>query len=301
MHLFNKRVCSWLCESMGIQDQTLDIKELKGGISSSVFLIQSFKTPSHKYVLRIIDKPKWLAEEPDLAAHEAAALYEAQKAGLQAPKLIAYSPSGSGLGAPLVLMSYLEGSIQLSPAPDQPWLEGLACQLALIHQHLADSFPWRFQSWVNKPSLSLPAWTHQPKFWGKAMDIILGGEPDSPKVFIHRDYHPMNLLWRHGAVNGVVDWVNACQGPAGVDVAHCRTNLVLMYGLEAAEQFLKSYLKAAPNFIYEPYWDLDSILDMCFPQPQFYQPWQEFGLDRIPATVLNQRVDLYLQEVMQHF
>jgi len=55
-------------------------------------------------------------------------------------------------------------------------------------------------------------------------------------VFIQRDFHPGNVLWRRGTVTGVVDWQSASIGPAWADVAHCRVNL-FRYGLEVADRF----------------------------------------------------------------
>ena len=72
-----------------------------------------------------------------------------------------------------------------------------------------------------------------------------------------------------------------------------------MYGPAAADQFLETYGKADPGFTYDPYWDLDSLLDMCLPEPVFYPPWQDFGLDLLGPEVLASRVDAYLESVMQ--
>ena len=99
-------------------------------------------------------------------------------------------------------------------------------------------------------------------------------------------------------MSGVVDWINACRGPAGVDVAHCRTNLAQMYGPDSADRFLDAYLDIADGFTYDPYWDIDSVLDMCLPQPTFYEPWSHFGLDRITADENMRRIDAYLERVM---
>ena len=122
--------------------------------------------------------------------------------------------------------------------------------------------------------------------------------PDVPSVFIHRDYHPTNVLWEDGVVSGVVDWVNACRGPAGVDVAHCRTNLAKMYGPAAAERFLVAYCRAAPDYVHYPYWDVDSLLDTSLPEPHFYPPWQDFGLPVIAGDLLRWRVEEHLAAVL---
>jgi aminoglycoside phosphotransferase (APT) family kinase protein len=296
---FGKDAHEWLGRSIGITTRRHDIVQMKGSTSSSVFLIQCPRgSKPQRFVLRVLDNQEWLAEEPDLAAHEAAALEEAQKAGLRAPKLVAYSSNDVGFGAPVVLMSFIEGNIELRPSNFQQWLGGLAGQLALIHQHTADAFPWRYRSWVEKAALAPPKWTTIPRVWERAIELALGAEPDSHSVFIHRDYHPTNVLWHKGAVSGVVDWINACRGPAGVDVAHCRINLANMFGPAAADQFLDTYIEVADGFAYNPYWDVDSILDACIPQPSFYGPWQEFGLSIIAPEVLRHRVDAYLERVM---
>jgi len=296
---FNEDAHEWLRRSIGGAGRRLDIDQMKGSTSSSVFLVECARdTTLQRFVLRVLDNREWLADEPDLAAHEAAALVEAEGAGLLAPRLVAYASDEVGFGAPVVLMSFIEGEIELRPSSLQQWLGDLAGQLAAIHRHAADAFPWRFRSWVDRDILAPPEWRTVPRVWERAIDLLLGAEPDSGPVFIHRDYHPTNVLWRAGAISGVVDWINACRGPAGVDVAHCRTNLAQMYGPDTADQFLDAYLKVADGFDYDPYWDVDSVLDMCLPEPTFYEPWQQFGLSIIAPGELERRIETYLERVM---
>lgn len=297
---YTNEAYEWLRQAIGISDCNFDVVQMKGSTSSSVFLIRCLHNLNpQRFVLRVLDNQQWLVEEPDLAEHEASALEEAQKTGLPVPRLVAYSSSDVGFGVPVVLMSYLEGNVELRPANFKQWLNDLADQLALLHQHPADTFPWHWQSWVEKTALVPPKWTRTPHIWEQAIDIVLGSKPAEQAVFVHRDYHPANILWCEGRVSGIVDWINACQGAAGVDVAHCRTNLALMFDFTAADQFLDAYTANSTQFNYNPYWDLDSILDMCLPQPSFYKPWQEFGLSVIPSETLKQRIDVYLESVMK--
>jgi aminoglycoside phosphotransferase (APT) family kinase protein len=298
--IFGPQAREWLARSIGAGDQLLEVVPLPGSTSSSVFLIQSSRgTETQRCVLRVLDNAGWLADEPDLAAHEAAALEEAQRAGLRAPRLVAYASDDAGFGAPVVLMSFLEGRIDLRPADFQAWLDGLARELAVIHQHQAGALAWRYETWVDKAHLAPPKWTANSHVWERAIALALTREPDTPTVFIHRDYHPTNVLWQAGAVSGVVDWINACRGPAGVDVAHCRTNLALMFGPPAADQFLDAYQALAGGFDYNPYWDVDSVLDCCYPEPGFYPPWAQFGLGAITPAALKQRLDAYLEGVLR--
>jgi aminoglycoside phosphotransferase (APT) family kinase protein len=298
--IFSEAARDWLGRSVAAAGSSLAIMPMGGSTSSSLFSVERTGGPAaERYVLRVLDNREWLAEEPDLANHEAAALTEAREAGLLAPRLVAYAADDVGFGAPAVLMTFIAGAVELRPADFPCWLRVLAAQLAAIHRCSADGFPWRFRSWVNRVALVTPAWSAVPRLWERAIEFWLRGAPDERFVFIHRDYHPANVLWREGAVSGVVDWINACRGPAGVDVAHCRTNLAGMYGPAAADEFLTAYRDAADGFTYDPYWDLDSLLDMCLAGPSYYPPWQEFGLGAIPAQVLRQRIDAYLESVIR--
>jgi len=72
-----------------------------------------------------------------------------------------------------------------------------------------------------------------------------------------------------------------------------------MLGVDAADQFLKSYCAAADGFDYQPYWDVDSMLDMWLDGPGYYEPWREFGMEVITADVIRQRANAYLGSVMR--
>lgn len=303
--IFCDEARDWLGRATGAAERDLEIARMAGSTTSSLFLVETSRGAARaRFVLRVLDNREWLADEPDLVSHEAAALDEAQRAGLPAPRLVAYTVDDVGFGAPAVLMSFVAGSVELRPADFGHWLAGLAGQLAAIHRHPADAFPWRFRSWVNRAALAVPSWTAVPRVWERAIEFWLQvgrvdnlSDTTASAVFIHRDYHPTNVLWHGGAVSGVVDWINACRGPAGVDVAHCRTNLAQMYGPDSADRFLDAYLKVADGFVYDPYWDIDSLLDMSFPEPTFYEPWEHFGLNRIAPAETRRRVDAYLERV----
>ncbi len=295
---FGVEAVEWLAHQLHCNPNDLTIKRLKGSTSSSVFFIQC-PDNTHRFVLRVLDNQTWLAEEPDLAAHEAAALQEAERAVLPAPRLVAYASDEVGFHAPVVLMTFVAGRIELAPTKFQTWLDALARELAHVHKHKAKSFGWMYKSWVNRQALAPPAWSRNPHLWERAIKLWNSGEPRFDAVFLHRDYHPMNVLWAGDAISGVVDWINACRGPAGIDVGHCRLNLAMMYGVDAADSFLEPYINVAEGFKYNPYWDIDTLLDSCIPTLNFYSPWQQFGLDVIAPEVLGQRVDEYLESVIE--
>lgn len=292
----------WLSKATGIVPHDLQIRSLRGANSSQVFRLESARdldTP--RFVLRLFHDARWLSEEPDLAAHEADALQEAGHTSLCAPELLAWENGPDIMGAPFVLMSHLKGEVQLKPRNLGNWIAGLAQQLALLHGHCAPDFGWRYRSWLDRKYLHPPSWAQNPKLWERAIEIAHQKPPPEPIVFLHRDFHPVNVLWQDETISGVVDWVNACQGAASVDVAHCRTNLAVLFGVEAADTFLTSYENHTGSLENQPYWDVCSILDMALPEPEWYRPWSEFGLTRMPDAMLQKRDEAYLQSVLNCF
>ena len=55
---------------------------------------------------------------------------------------------------------------------------------------------WRYSNYTTAEGLRVPVWSRCPELWQKAIDHWLRGQPNDGDVFIHRDYHPVNVLWR---------------------------------------------------------------------------------------------------------
>jgi hypothetical protein len=128
---------------------------------------------------------------------------------------------------------------------------------------------------------------------------VNGPPPSFRECFIHRDYHPSNVLWNNGAVSGVVDWVNGCRGPAGIDVAWCRHNLAILHGVRAADDFLAAYIRCAgSDFEYDPYWDLMTLVELLPGPPGMYEGWLAMGVRLIPRATIVERVDAYVASVV---
>ena len=290
---------AWVERSLGRGSKIVRVVQSNATTSSTVFFLHVKTNLSMvECVLRLFTYKDWLADEPDLAEHEAAALITAHRAGLPVPELLAYSAQGAETGVPAVLMSLVDGQVDLKPSHFDGWLSQLAEMLVRIHQANPADFDWSYFSWVDRESLKLPAWSRCPAKWARVIEIGLGPVPVYKPVFVHRDYHPTNVLWQSGRLSGVVDWVNACRGPAGIDVAHCQRNLVNMFGVQTAERFLELYIQSAgPDFEYHPFWDIESLLD-GLPMPGNYPPWQEYGLGPIALQALQSRQDDWLEVVL---
>ena len=63
-----------------------------------------------------------------------------------------------------------------------------------------------------------------------------------PPVLIHGDFHPCQPLWHRGALSGVVDWGDLHVGPRWYEVAYCRTDVALLYGMKGADRLLHHYV-----------------------------------------------------------
>jgi aminoglycoside phosphotransferase (APT) family kinase protein len=176
----------------------------------------------------------------------------------------------------------------------------MALALARIHDIEPDGFTWRYAPYNDARRLAVPPWARHPDLWARALEIVRGPRPQAPGRFIHRDYHPTNILFEGERLSGVVDWPNACVGPAGEDLGHCRLNLACLFGVNAADRFLTHYERAAgPAFCYHPIWDLLAITDWWYPEPpEVYPGWPAHGVGGLTDALIALRLESYLASVL---
>jgi hypothetical protein len=92
--------------------------------------------------------------------------------------------------------------------------------------------------------------------------------------------------------------VNGCRGPAAIDVAWCRHNLANLHGVGVADEFLAAYTALAPEFRYDPYLDLMSVVELLPGPPTVYEGWRAGGVTGIDAAAMRERVDAYVVSVV---
>ncbi len=279
------KAIDWVRRVLG--NSVVHHEALVGATSSEVHRILIDGGPN--VVLRLFTNAEWLAMEPDLAEHEATALEVAAGLEVPTPELLAVDPTGSEAGTPALLMSELPGLVVLRPPDKEPWLTGLAEAMAILHNFEVPGFPWKYRVWQNLDRLTVPYWSGRPALWEEVIDQVGPGAPPFSARFIHRDFHPTNVLWSEGRVSGIVDWVNACWGPPGVDLAHCRLNLTAMYGLEVAEDFAARY-RALTNRSPDPIWDLIALIEWL-PEGDVYPPWLDLGLTDLDTATVRTRLE----------
>lgn len=284
------RALRWVETAAGPGARVVRAHRLTGGKSSAVHALD-VTLPSgstHRLVLRRFVDADWLAQEPDTATHEAAVLHLLAGSNLPTPRLIAADADGALAGLPSVLMTRLPGRVQLQPSNPDAWLAPMAALLPQIHVVSPSGLSWAYSPYTEPRDVEVPAWTSRPDAWHAIVDFAREPRPPAPIHLIHRDYHPTNILWQRGRITGIVDWVNACRGPAGVDIGHCRRNLALLHSVEVADRFLAFCLEWGN---YNPYWDIVSLLDAEFEAP-VYNGWLDLGV-MLPATLAHTRLDEY--------
>jgi aminoglycoside phosphotransferase (APT) family kinase protein len=199
-----------------------------------------------RLVLRRYTRRQFLVIEPDAPRREVDVLRFAQKEGLPVPEVIAACDGE----VPMLLMTLVEGQ----PDPD-PDLDQLAELASRIHAIDASGLGHDYFRWYEGVAVVPPQAT-DVGLWEAAIATWHERMPAYAPVLIHRDFHQGNVLWEQGSVSGIVDWVNACRGPAQCDIAHARNNL----GPERGERFTRAY-EHITDTTFDPYWDIASVLE----------------------------------------
>jgi len=256
------RALGWVESAVGRGARAIKVRALAGGTSSAIHAVdvRMPNGPVRRLVLRRFVRADWLAEEPDAPRREAEALEIVDRCRASTPRLVGLDAEGSDAGVPALLMTRLPGRVDWWPTNLDDYLRRLAEALPPIH---AIQPPPGARIRVYRPyELELsgpPRGSRRPEIWSRAIEAFEQPQPLAERSFIHRDYHPGNVLWSRGTV-GVVDWVHASIGSPDADAGHCRGNLAGWFGLDAADRFLELYLAASGRSDYHPYWDIAAVL-----------------------------------------
>ncbi|WP_397451076.1 aminoglycoside phosphotransferase family protein [Pseudomonas sp. NA-150] len=101
-----------------------------------------------------------------------------------------------------------------------------------------------FPEWYIRRHLGIELDSHQLALWQRASDLLIDSALAQPKVLVHRDYMPRNLM--HSEPNpGVLDFQDAVYGPVTYDVTCLFKDAFLSWPEERVQGWLKQYWQAA--------------------------------------------------------
>jgi len=229
------------------------VRALRGGMSSAMHAVTVWTDAT---ALRLVLR-RYVRFDPtelDIAEREARALTFVARLPLPTPDLVAAELSGD---VRMLLMTRLPGRVEWQPSDMDGWLRGMAAMLPAVHEVTlpADGVIRPFRTYRQR-SYDLPLWVRRPAVWERAVELVRTQPPG--QVFLHRDFHPGNVLWRRGKVSGLVDWQSASIGPPSVDPGHCRWNL-LPYGRDVVDRFTWWWEQFSGQR-YDPWADVSTII-----------------------------------------
>jgi aminoglycoside phosphotransferase (APT) family kinase protein len=212
-------------------------EQLTGGLTSTMLALTD--DTGAQSVLRLMTEEPWRTHGRALTQREQGAQRALATTPVPAPTTLGLDAEGEVTGVSAHLMSRLPGTAAASVDGDA--LMAMSDMLATIHA-VRPSSPFRtFQSWADEAKWVVPPWTQHAASWERAFDLLAQEPPAYEPKFIHRDFSHRNLLWRDGAISGVVDWVESSTGPACLDAGHAATNLAVAFDLDRASRFLDCY------------------------------------------------------------
>ena len=260
------KVLSWIAQSAGPNARVSRVVALPGSATTKhVIEIVRSDGSMLPLLLRRYHDAKRLAEDPwYVPANEALALTVLADTAVPAPRLYAADLQADICDVPAILESWLPGGPVQAPGDLRTYLMESAKTLVAIHSVRtteAKRFP-KYAPYSDLSAISPPSFSRRPRLWECVADALNPVPSLEGTTFIHRDYHPGNILWDGTRVTGVVDWATAAIGSPAVDLARMRLNLGCRWGPSVADQFVDAYVATGgdPN-AYDPQVDLLDAAD----------------------------------------
>ncbi|MEU6844839.1 phosphotransferase [Streptomyces sp. NPDC046716] len=303
---------AWVEKGLPEAERIEEVTQLRGGWTSEMRRLDVCGPGSRRsLVLRSFVKPFFVRHAEGLLTREAAVLRMLASTDVPAARLVAVDATAQYCDHPSLLMSLLPGTVRLDDARTDRRADLLARQLLRIHRLRVPEVerPRAYQAWTSPERVIPPEDTDQPELWQRAVDVIRREPPDYRACFLHRDFHPGNVLFTGDGdglrISGVVDWVETSWGPADLDVAHCSTALALLHGVAAGMHFADRYVAAGGTLAEDRaahlYWRLLDALALAPDAEKVAVPWRQVGRRDLTPALLARRLEGYLQALLTRY
>lgn len=258
----------------------VDARPLEGGVSAQIIALDIARASGRQERLVLRRHGAWdLQQNPRIAAMEYALLRCLADRGLPVPAPVHLDESGALLPTPWLVQTYLPGeprwgaALTAASGADPELLvtvDAIAAQMAAIHAVAADdpSLPAlteRLEACLNDLAQP-PATLDESLSEGAIRAALLAAHPPqrNPRVLLHNDLWPGNILWQDNAISGILDWSEAGLGDPLADLGNSRLELLWAYGEAAMERFTATYLDLTGHDATAlPWWDLIAALKPC--------------------------------------
>ncbi|MGW7328859.1 phosphotransferase family protein [Streptomyces sp. NPDC054840] len=303
---------SWVEKGLSEAERIERVVRLRGGWTAQMRRLDLGGPDGRRsLVLRSFVAPFYVRAAQGLLTREAAVLRLLEGTDVPAAALVAVDATAQYCDHPSLLMSLLPGSVRLDDRHADARADLLARQLVRIHQLpiAVEQRPRTYEAWTSPERVSPPPATGRPELWQRAVDVIRRDPPDHQGRFLHRDFHPGNVLFTGTGedlrISGVVDWVETSWGPADLDVAHCSTALALLHGVPAGMRFADRYAAAGGTLAEDRtahlHWRLLDALAFAPDAEKVAVPWRELGRVDLTARVLTQRLEGYIHALFERY
>jgi aminoglycoside phosphotransferase (APT) family kinase protein len=270
---------------------------VEGGLGGTIDVLIS---GDRKVVLRRF----WLPEpgEPNPAEGEARALVLAARHGIPAPEPLWVDRIGL-FPERAILLSFVEGRVNLSPADPLDWAAQLADVLIAIHRMqpsdadaawfltIHDDDDHIDHDAVMGHRLGSRLWEARREAARRLVPVETG--------YVHHDFWPGNTLWVGENLSAVVDWEGGGIGDPALDVAYCSFDM-RMLGLDhAADHFLAVYRERSGRDLANlGHWYLSAL---CRPMPDiavWLPSWTAAGVD-ITSDEARRRHETLIEQALR--
>ncbi|MFJ6837038.1 phosphotransferase family protein [Streptomyces sp. NPDC091209] len=297
----------WVSRHLEVGERIIGTEVLYGGITAEMrrLTIGERDGGTRDLVLRtFVD----VEHAEDWLHREAGALTLLPGSGVPAPGLVAVDPTAAHCEHPSLLMTHLPGRTVLDDDGLEARVPLLARQLVAIHAVRPVERPREYVAWTTADTVVIPQGADATA-WAAAIDVLRRPVPLYEGRFLHRDFHPGNVLFdvpptesAGPRVTGVVDWAATSWGPVDLDVAHCSTNLALLHGPAWGLRFAEAYEEAggvpAAAASDRLYWRVQDGLAFSEAVRLVVRAWWEAGRTELTTRTVEERLDAYVTALM---
>ncbi|MFE7121527.1 phosphotransferase family protein [Streptomyces sp. NPDC057654] len=298
---------AWVHRHLEAGERVVGVEALHGGITAEMrrLTIGTRDGGTRPLVLRSF---VGVADAEDWLHREAGALTECDGTGVSAPRLVAVDPVAEHCEYPSLLMTHLAGRTVIDDEGLETRVPLMARQLLAIHALRPVRQPRAYVALTTADTVVTPQCA-DASLWAAAIDLIRRPAPPYEGRFLHRDFHPGNVLFdvppaspADARITGVVDWAGASWGPVDLDVAHCSTHLALLHGPVWGLRFTEAYEEAggalAADASERLYWLVRSGLAASEEVGAVSKPWREAGKTELTTRAVEERLDAYVTALM---